>query len=56
MKQFTMFGKEEDKEEKKYTPKIETPIYEPKNAKPHLLELVDNIVISFGSNFKRYLP
>lgn len=41
MKQFNMFGKEEETKEKKYTPKIEIPIYEPKNAKPHLLELVD---------------
>lgn len=25
----------------KYTTKVETPIYEPKNRKPHILELVD---------------
>ena len=25
----------------KYTNKVETPIYEPKNKKPHILELVD---------------
>jgi hypothetical protein len=41
MKQFNMFGKEEEKVEKKYTTNIQTPIYEPKNAKPHILELVD---------------
>jgi len=35
-----MFGKPEE-EEKKYSSKIETPIYEPKNKKPHILELVD---------------
>ena len=43
MKQFNLFGKEfEPQEEKKYTEKIETPIYEPKNKKPHLIELIDN--------------
>lgn len=26
----------------KYTSKIKTPIYEPKNRKPHILELMDN--------------
>jgi hypothetical protein len=41
MKQFTMFGKEEEKVDKKYTTNIQIPIYEPKNAKPHILELVD---------------
>lgn len=42
MKQINMFGNEFSKEEeKKYTTKIETPIYEPKNQKPHLLELID---------------
>ena len=40
MKQMNMFGKPEE-EEKKYSSKIETPIYEPKNKKPHILELVD---------------
>lgn len=40
MKQFNLFGKE-DEQEKKYSSKIEAPIYEPKNAKPHLLELCD---------------
>lgn len=42
MKQFNMFGNVEPQEEKKYTTKIESPIYEPKNQKPHILELYDN--------------
>jgi len=38
-----MFGNEfkQDEGEKKYSSKIEAPIYEPKNAKPYILELVD---------------
>lgn len=40
MKQTNLFGREVQ-EDDKYTLKIETPIYEPKNAKPHLLELCD---------------
>jgi len=40
MKQYNLFGKEE-KEESKYSTKIEAPIYEPKNKKPHILELCD---------------
>jgi len=37
-----MFGIEESNQsESKYSTKIEAPIYEPKNAKPHILELVD---------------
>ena len=40
MKQITMFNSGEV-EDKKYTSKIEAPIYEPKNKKPHLLELCD---------------
>ena len=39
-KQFNLFGKPEE-EEKKYSSKIEAPVYEPKNKKPHLLELVN---------------
>jgi hypothetical protein len=41
MKQINMFGNEfqEDESEKKYSSKIEAPIYEPKNKKPHILEL-----------------
>lgn len=38
MKQYNIFGKV-DEVEKKYSSKIEAPIYEPKNAKPHILEL-----------------
>jgi hypothetical protein len=38
MKQVNMFGIEES-EDKKYSNKIEAPIYEPKNTKPYLLEL-----------------
>lgn len=42
MKQINMFGDEEiNKTEQKYTSKIEPPIYEPKNNKPHILELVN---------------
>lgn len=41
MKQINMFGNEfqEDENDKKYSSKIEAPIYEPKNKKPHVLEL-----------------
>jgi hypothetical protein len=43
MKQVNLFGREfaPNQDEKKYSSKIEAPIYEPKNAKPHLIELVD---------------
>jgi hypothetical protein len=43
MKQINMFGTEfqKDESENKYSSKIEAPIYEPKNKKPHLLELYD---------------
>jgi hypothetical protein len=43
MKQINLFGNQfkEDESEKKYSSKIEAPIYEPKNAKPHILELVN---------------
>lgn len=37
-----MFGGIENQEDKKYTTKIQSPIYEPKNVKPHVLELYDN--------------
>jgi hypothetical protein len=37
MKQVTLFG--QVKKEEKYSSKIEAPIYEPKNKKPHILEL-----------------
>jgi len=41
MKQVNLFGGIDDTSEKKYTSKIKAPIYEPKNKKPHLLELLD---------------
>lgn len=41
MKQLNMFS-ECLTEEKKYSAKIESPIYEPKNKPPHLLELCDD--------------
>lgn len=42
MKQINLFGSEfKNNEEQKYSTKIESPIYEPKNQKPHILELVD---------------
>lgn len=43
MKQGNLFGAEfaPKKEEQKYSSKIEAPIYEPKNVKPHILELVN---------------
>ena len=42
MRQGNLFGKDyEIKEDNKYTSKIKAPIYEPKNRKPHLLELCD---------------
>jgi len=43
MKQVNLFSKEENKvdENLKYSSKIEAPIYEPKNKKPHILELVN---------------
>lgn len=43
MKQFNLFGSEaEIKEESEYTSNITLPLYEPKNKKPHILELADN--------------
>ena len=44
MKQVNLFGVEfkEDDSKKKYSTKIEAPVYEPKNKKPHLLELFDD--------------
>jgi hypothetical protein len=39
MKQINLFGQEI--QEEKYSSKIEAPIYEPKNQKPHILELID---------------
>lgn len=43
MKQLNLFGQEyEAKLETKYTSKIKAPVYEPKNTKPHPLELFDD--------------
>jgi hypothetical protein len=41
MKQYNLFGRKKDDNDKKYTSKIKAPIYEPKNKKPHILELCD---------------
>jgi len=43
MKQTNLFGTEfnEDNDQNKYSSKIEAPIYEPKNKKPHIMELYD---------------
>ena len=42
MIQKTLFGDEDQNErDDKYTTKIKAPIYEPKNKKPHILELCD---------------
>ena len=43
MKQINMFGQQfaPKKDEQKYSAKIESPIYEPKNTKPHIIELFD---------------
>ena len=40
-KQVNLFGLPKEKEDKKYSSKVEAPIYEPKNKKPHLLQLYD---------------
>jgi len=42
MKQVNLFGDEFAPKESKYTAKITAPIYEPKNEKPHIMELFDN--------------
>ncbi len=43
MKQINLFGQkfEPSNDNKKYSAKVDTPIYEPKNKKPHIAELVD---------------
>lgn len=42
MKQINLFGEEIiEGEDEKYTSKIQAPLYEPKNRKPHILELFD---------------
>lgn len=40
-KQTNIFGEESRPEDGKYSSKIESPIYEPKNKKPHIFELCD---------------
>jgi hypothetical protein len=44
MKQINLFGKEYEpnEDDQKYSSKIQAPIYEPRNTKPHILELIDN--------------
>jgi len=42
MKQINLFGDEFKPDEGKYTSKIKTPVYEPKNRKPHVMELLDD--------------
>lgn len=43
MKQINLFGQEfaPNEDEQKYSSKIQSPIYEPKNKIPHILELYD---------------
>jgi len=43
MKQISLFGEEIplNQGKQKYSTKVEAPIYEPKNTKPHILELVN---------------
>lgn len=44
MFQYDLFGEQIEQQKEtstKYTQKVETPIYEPKNKCPHILELVD---------------
>ena len=41
MKQINMFSGELSEDDNKYTKKVEAPIYEPKNKKPHIFELCD---------------
>lgn len=44
MKQVNLFGLEfaPNQDEKKYSSKVNAPIYEPKNKKPHVLELLND--------------
>jgi hypothetical protein len=41
MKQFALF-KNDEPEDNKYSKKVDSPVYEPKNTKPHLLSLYDD--------------
>ena len=42
MKQFTFFKDEPIDDNKKYTNKIDAPVYEPKNKQPYILDLIDD--------------
>jgi len=44
MKQYNLFGNDinNNEEEKKYTKKVSSPIYQPKNKKPSIYELLDS--------------
>jgi hypothetical protein len=42
MKQTNLFAQVEEQQKRKYSTKIEAPIYEPKNKKPHVLELFND--------------
>ena len=42
MKQIGLFGDELNFDDQKYISKIKAPDYEPKNIKPHVLELIDS--------------
>jgi hypothetical protein len=42
MKQTDLFGEEKEVGEESYTTKIQSPVYEPKNLCPYILELVDD--------------
>lgn len=41
MKQFLLFGSNTPEADKKYSAKIEAPVYEPRHEKPHLMTLCD---------------
>lgn len=41
-KQCLLFKQPNEEQEKKYSSKIEAPIYEPKHAKPHVITLCDS--------------
>lgn len=42
MKQTNLFKPAETEDQQKYTGKIESPVYMPKNKQPHILELCDD--------------
>ena len=41
MKQYNIFKDEQTQIESKYSAKVDAPIYEPKNKKPYIIELLD---------------